>query len=564
MSIFFLGLDLNSIAKGQGMAKVYNDGPAPVIKDVAEEIGITEVVDNLVTWDSSQCKLSPGQRVTSLLMNTLEGRSPLYKMESYMDQKDVQKLFGDGIQARHFNDDALGRALDKLYETGPAKLFGSVVSRVLADEDLRIDSLHGDTTSVPVHGQFPDAIEENLNITHGHSKDNRPDLKQFKYGLVVTPDGVPVEGTVDGGNESDKTWNYELLKRLGENLPDQQEMPVYVGDSQLPTKKNLKRMDRRDIDFISRLPGTYKLDEQLKKEAVTEGEFEQIGTVSDRKGAAEYRMCPFEQELYGISYRFIVVHSPSLADRKEEAVAHELTEIRGGIQEEKQELEEREFACRPDAREALQNFVDEHESPFFEVTGEVSEEERRKKRDGPGRPPKDWEPEYETVYRVEIEIDQKEGARELKHKMDSCFVLITSVTDREERTDQEVLEEYKNQTKVETQFATLKDPKKVGPVYLNTPERIKALAYVFLLSLLVYSIIQYRVREALKEEEEPMYLVGGAKSDRPTGRRVIERFAQMKVVSTGGGKRREFPDNLEVPERVFDLVGVDVDVYLDG
>jgi len=208
--------------------------------------------------------------------------------------------------------------------------------------------------------------------------------------------------------------------------------------------------------------------------------------------------------------------------------------------------------------------VDEHESPFFEVTGEVSEEERRKKRDGPGRPPKDWEPEYETVYRVEIEIDQKEGARELKHKMDSCFVLITSVTDREERTDQEVLEEYKNQTKVETQFATLKDPKKVGPVYLNTPERIKALAYVFLLSLLVYSIIQYRVREALKEEEEPMYLVGGAKSDRPTGRRVIERFAQMKVVSTGGGKRREFPDNLEVPERVFDLVGVDVDVYLDG
>lgn len=546
------------------MVNVHGDGPAPMIKEVADQIGIRETIDTLVEWDSSQCKLSPGQRITSIVMNTLEGRSPLYRMQEYMTDKDVGKMFGDDIQAEHFNDDALGRGLDKFYRAGPSKIFGSVITKVLTEEELRIDPLHGDTTSVPVQGEFPQQVDEQLDITHGHSKDKRPDLKQFKYGLVVTPDGVPVEGTIDDGNDSDKTWNKRLLGRLANNLPEEADMPTYVADSQLISESNLKEAERMGVDFISRLPGNYGLDDELKKEAVTGEAFQEVGTVSDRKDAAEYKICPFSRELYGNEYRFVVVHSSSLADRKEGAIEYELQQKRNDIEQDKADLQQQAFACRPDARQALTSFVEEYSSPFFDVEGSVREEEKRKKRDGRGRPPKDWEPEYETVYRVEVDITLKEGARDLKHQMDSCFVLMTSVTDQEELTDRELLEEYKNQTKVETHFATLKDPKKVGPVYLENPERVEALGYVFLLALLVYSMIQYRVRESLKDEEDPMLLVGGKYSSRPTGRRVIERFSQMKVVSVGGGKRRDFPDNLDVPERVFDLLGVDKEVYLKG
>jgi len=546
------------------MVQVYDDGPAPMIKDVADQIGIQEKIDELTDWDQNQCNLSPGQRITSIVLNALEDRSPLYQMETYMEPKDTEKMFGEGVQASHFNDDALGRALDKVYEAGPAKIFGSVITNVLTDQDLRIDPLHGDTTSVPVQGDFSEQVEEKLNITHGHSKDNRPDLKQFKYGLVVTPDGVPVEGTVDDGNESDKTWNYKLLKRLGRNVPEDTEMPVYVADSQLPTEENMERMEEMEIDFISRLPGTFELDEQLKREALTEGTFEEIGTVSDREAAAEYKICPFSRELYGKTYRFLVVHSSSLAERKEGSIEYELTEEKNEIEEQKKKLERNEFACRADAQNALEEFIEEYSSFLFDIEGDVIEEEKRVKRDGPGRPPGDWEPEYKTIYNVQIEITQKEKARQLKHQMESCFVLITSVTDTDQLEDQQVLEEYKNQTRVETHFATLKDPKTIGPVYLEKPERVEALAYVFLLSLLVYSMIQYRVRESLNEEDEPMYLMGGAYSCRPTGRRVIERFQHMQVVQVGGGTIRSFPDNLDIPERVFDLLGVDRDVYLSN
>lgn len=546
------------------MVNVHGDGPAPMIKEVADQIGIREKIDSLVDWDPSQCTLSPGQRITSMVMNTLEGRTPLYRMEEFMEDKDVEKMFGEDVEPGHFNDDALGRGLDKFYRAGPSKIFGSVITKVLTEEELRIDPLHGDTTSVPVQGEFPQEVEEQLDITHGHSKDNRPDLKQFKYGLVVTPDGVPVEGTIDDGNESDKTWNRQLLGRLAKNLPEETDMPTYVADSQLITETNLKEAEQMGVDFISRLPGNYGLDDELKKEAVTGEAFEEVGTISDRKDAAKYNICPFYRDLYGKQYRFIVVHSSSLADRKEGAIEYELQQLRDEIEEEKKDIEQQAFACRPDARQALTSFVEEHSSHLFEVEGSISEEEKRKKRDGRGRPPKEWEPEYETIYRVQIDITKKEEAKKLKHRMESCFVLITSVTDKEEFTDQEVLEEYKNQTKVETHFATLKDPKKVGPVYLENPERVEALGYVFLLALLVYSMIQYRVRESLKDEEEPMFLVGGKYSSRPTGRRVIERFSQMKVVSMGGGKRRDFPDNLDVPERVFDLLGIDKEVYLNG
>lgn len=61
------------------MVKVHNDGSAPVIKEVSDEIGKCEVFNDLTEWDSSQCTLSSGQRVTSLIINTLENRSPLYK-----------------------------------------------------------------------------------------------------------------------------------------------------------------------------------------------------------------------------------------------------------------------------------------------------------------------------------------------------------------------------------------------------------------------------------------------------------------------------------------------------
>ncbi|MDE7204692.1 MAG: DUF4277 domain-containing protein [Lachnospiraceae bacterium] len=52
---------------------------------------------------------------------------------------------------------------------------------------------------------------------------------------------------------------------------------------------------------------------------------------------------------------------------------------------------------------------------------------------------------------------------------------------------------------VENSFRELKPPSMVSEIYLKNPERIKALSMLLSLSLLIWSIIQYQMREGLKE-----------------------------------------------------------------
>ena len=57
-----------------------------------------------------------------------------------------------------------------------------------------------------------------------------------------------------------------------------------------------------------------------------------------------------------------------------------------------------------------------------------------------------------------------------------------------------------------------------------------------------------------------MELAGGPTSFRPTGRRVIERFKNMLALVDEDGDR-EIPANVDVPERVLELLDLSVEVY---
>jgi len=67
-----------------------------------------------------------------------------------------------------------------------------------------------------VHGDYEleEATDPIFFITYGHSKDRRPDSKQFLYGLSVTEDKVPVAAEVKSGNLDDKSWNFDYIEKL--------------------------------------------------------------------------------------------------------------------------------------------------------------------------------------------------------------------------------------------------------------------------------------------------------------------------------------------------------------
>ncbi|MEW6523916.1 MAG: IS1634 family transposase [Bacillota bacterium] len=256
-----------------------------------------------------------------------------------------------------------------------------------------------------------------------------------------------------------------------------------------------------------------------------------------------------------------MVHSSKLDGRKAKAIDRQVAQEQVRLEAAGQRLAAREFASAPEAHAAWSAFCREYGQGNFRLDYELVTQTRPEKRTTRGRPPKDYTPPCESFFTIRPRFSRDEQRIQEEKKRASCFVLITNLLDAPVWSDSQVLMEYKQQTVVEQHFAFIKDPKVVGPVYLKKPERVQALAYVFLLALLVYSLMQRRVRRALQHESEPLEIAGKLKTLAPTGRRMLELFEVMPVIRYENGKR-SFPSNKRVPERALRLLGFSPDIYL--
>jgi transposase len=97
-------------------------------------------------------------------------------------------------------------------------------------------------------------------------------------------------------------------------------------------------------------------------------------------------------------------------------------------------------------------------------------------------------------------------------------------------TDAEILQAYQEQhTTVEPGFRWIKNPAAIAPVWLETPERIAALAMLTVVGLLVYSIIQRQVRLYLQTHNQQLPGNKGMTAI-PTAAVVLALFSQVALV----------------------------------
>jgi len=503
-------------------------GVTSLIAGMCEELDVVGTLNRLVEWDENQVKVPPGILAKAVLINILDDRHALYLLPEYYKKRDTESLLGAGVQPEDINDDAVGRMLDRLAQAGPRQVFTQIAWSAVGKEHLDLGRLHADTTSHSVYGVYPQ--EGGLDVTHGYSKDRRPDLRQIMYGLVVNRDGVPALGEVLDGNTSDKRWNQQTLEKLGELLsPEQLRSIIYIADSALVTPDSLERAADQGLRFISRFPQTYALAEELKDLAWEQGAWVQVGTLSEQKGAAAYRVQDFRRELEGRPYRFIVVHSTHLDGRKEKRLARLIRQEQEELTKAAGELGHQEFACQQDAEQAAQAFASRYPDAFHTMQAAVDPQTEVQRR--PGRPRKGEVPPTRTGYRVTITVGDPDPQRLQRwREQASVFILITNLLDATAYPAEQILREYKEQTSVEVRFRFLKDPFFVHQLYLKDKGRLEAFAYLVLTALLLFTLIERRVRQALAAEEEPLVGRGQIKHKRPTGRVVLELIADADVV----------------------------------
>jgi transposase len=130
---------------------------------------------------------------------------------------------------------------------------------------------------------------------------------------------------------------------------------------------------------------------------------------------------------------------------------------------------------------------------------------------------------------------EERKARLLKQK--SLFIVATNELDEEKLSPEEMLRGYKGQVRVERGFRFLKDPQFMATsFFLESERRIMALLMVMTLCLLVYSSLEWRVREAptaVECQELTFPDQKGNPTQRPTARWVFESFLGIHVLFEG-------------------------------
>ncbi|MTV50908.1 IS1634 family transposase [Heliobacillus mobilis] len=370
------------------------------------------------------------------------------------------------------------------------------------------------------------------------------------------------------GNLSDRTWNRETIEELAQLLvPHIGRGLLYVADSALVSSKNLEVLAKEQIPFISRLPSTYKLASELKEEAQSREQWTMVGKLSDKADAAVYQIQERTGQLYDRTYRFIVVHSSSLTQQKKNTIDRKVIKEKAALEKDCTSLRKKTFACQSDAEQELQSFLNARESCFHELSGTVFSVQREKPRQGKGRRPVSYVPQYETLWQVDCAI----GALNTKKidaalRMEEVFILMTNEMDTEKLPAMDILRKYKEQHTVEARFRWLKDPTVVDQIWLKNPNRVMALGYIFLIGLLVYCLLERRIRKSLAKETKPIRLHGNRLTKAPTAAAFLQLFSDIVVMNSvlpNQAIQRALPKRFQTDElkRALKIAGFDLDIY---
>ena len=94
-----------------------------------------------------------------------------------------------------------------------------------------------------------------------------------------------------------------------------------------------------------------------------------------------------------------------------------------------------------------------------------------------------------------------------------------------------MLQEYKNQHSCERDFRFLKDPLFFASrVFVKLPQRVAALAMIMGLCLLVYTIGQRQLRQALASASQTIPNQKGKQTERPTLRWILQCFQSVHLI----------------------------------
>ncbi|MBE9033466.1 IS1634 family transposase, partial [filamentous cyanobacterium LEGE 11480] len=120
----------------------------------------------------------------------------------------------------------------------------------------------------------------------------------------------------------------------------------------------------------------------------------------------------------------------------------------------------------------------------------------------------------------------------------SRFILATNQLDATQWPAAKLLQEYKQQQKVERGFRFLKDPLFfTSSVFVKKPQRVEALALIMALTLLVYTLAERKIRLNLEQQQLTVLDQRKRPTAKPTCQWILQKFQGIHLVILKGLKQ---------------------------
>ena len=492
----------------------------------------------------------------------------LSPMEAWA-RKHLQSLsqaLGKPVRAEDFSDDRLAIVLSHL--GAEATQPGVQIEQELGQHVLRAYALPSDTaridmTTVSVH--HDPSTDDGL-MQYGHSKDHRPDLRQFKQVLgTLDPVGLPLATATVSGDQADDPLYLPVWERLVASIgrPDF----LVVGDSKLASLANRAHIQSHQGFYLAPLPLTghnpaelqaWVLKPPVKPQAIRlPGQAPTDAAVG--QGFELTVECsytdPDSQACVSWTERRLVVQSAAHALRERLRKAESAVRALKPTSE-RAELEQQVAAIL--ARYAVSDYLD------VAYTEQV---ERRTQYVGRGRPgPKRAQQTIES-HRWSLKTKRRRAAL---HRFDRLagWRLYATNTSAARLSLSAAVNCYRQEWQPEHGFHRLKGGLlAITPLFLKDNNRIRGLLLLLGIALRVLTLTEFVARRSLAVTDETLkgLYAGNPKraTNQPTAERLLKAFDDITLYrhASPAGVSYEVTELSPLQRRILQLLAVPESVY---
>lgn len=551
----------------------------PLILGWLEKMGIRETIDTVFPVHRNWNGLSFGQLavlfvtyVLHMLTHRLSGMEPWMNTHKSV----IEQATGWRIGEKDATDDRLGRMLD-VFGEDDGKIFSFQLQtgkRIVSAYELPTEIARYDTTSYSVFHESNDS--PNGILEFGHSKDNRPDLLQFKQGLgVLDPAGIPLVSDTLPGNRADDRCYVPAWRRMVATVgkPDF----LFIADCKAASMQSRATIDHEKGYYLFPLPMTGETP-TLLKELVLSPPTELQDIVLEPKAGQE------EQRTVGSGFVIDKTQESELEDGKKHrwlerwfvtlSDAHSARQTKA-FKDRLSKADRKLNSMKPKKDEGAGEFLERAQSVLKDkglqnfVRVEVDETvEKKKMYKCKGRPGRNAPYEIIENRKLSLAVTRDSEAIDRYLLLTGWRVFVTN-TPAERMSLAQGSQYYRDEYTVERGFHRFKRGSIPAlPIFLNIDARIKGLMMLLTIALQVVTSMEFVARRELGRNDESISgLVPGnprMKTNRPTAERLLSQFDNIHLLIQVNGDRMTgmiVEELTPLQKRILSLLGLQETVY---